>query len=152
MKRGVAPGPNPDDTIKIVFLKEDKMAKEEQDTDVAEAPRDHQSELSALIQSVIAAATEQEGGLKLPVGLRGHRRVSEDLVFGPGSLEKVTVGVDFTFVLVLNGTRYWLQSKQENCAVLLLIRSHAGGPLTKFEFAEGTSFAGGVLPVVETVA
>lgn len=103
-----------------------------EETDYAEALRQS-------VEDVISRACEQPGGLHMHVCNRTGKKTSEHLVFGPGSLKKVVLGADCTLVLVMNGSRHWLQSKEENCSVIRDIRNHAGG-MDIFEFPRGISF------------
>lgn len=123
------------------------MSKEDKETAVveeAEAEVDHQAELSAVIKKVISSACKRPGGLRLPIGMRtsekGHKQVSEEMAFGPGSLQDVVVRADFTFVLVLSGARYWLQSRSSNCSVVQQIRSYTRNPRA-FAFPPGVAFS-----------
>lgn len=124
-----------------MLRKGNKMSKEDKETVEVEAVEvDYQIELSAVIKNVISAACKRPGGLVLPIGMRGHRQVSEVKTFGPGSLENVIVRTDFSFTLVLSGARYWLQTKSANCSAIQQIRSYQSCP-EAFEFPPGGAFS-----------
>jgi hypothetical protein len=118
--------------------KEEDMAREESTPEVTAVPT-YQEELRSAIKKVVAGACRKKDGLVLPVGMRGHEEVNETLCFKAGSLEDVIVRSDFTFVLVLQGKRYWLQSRESNCAAILQIRNYVGAP-KDFNFPPGISF------------
>ena len=121
------------------------MAKEDKETVGVEAVEvDHQAEMAKTIKEVINGACQRTGGLRIFIGMRtdatGHRQVSEEKTFGPNSLEDVIVRADFTFVLVMKGSRYWLQARNANCLAIQQIRSCIASP-NVFDFPPGMAFS-----------
>jgi len=111
------------------------------DTDIGEDP----SGQKALIAACVNATCEEDGGLRMHVGTRAGKPANEDLVFGPGDLEKVELRGDFTLVLTFRGANYWVQDKGRNMA--LVQRLLAGGVA---HFPPELSFSGTALPVAQT--
>jgi len=93
-----------------------------------------------LIAQLVNAACNQGSGLEMHVNVRGGKPANENLVFGPGSLEKVELGADFTLTLTFTGARYWLQDKGKNH--LLVRQLLAGEPV---HFPPEMSFSGTAL-------
>lgn len=100
---------------------------------------DPQEHMSLIIQAVLRAACDRPEGLLLRVGMRGRKRVSENLTFRSSSLTDVKVRADFTFVLIMGNERFWIQSKEDNCAALREIQGYQNQP-SAFEFPEHIVF------------
>lgn len=110
-------------------------------TDIGKDPDGQKAQIATSVN----AGCKLAGGLRMHVGTRAGKPANEDLVFGPGDLEKVELRGDFTLVLTFRGSNYWVQDKGLNIA--LVQRLLAGGAVC---FPPELSFSGTALPVAQT--
>ncbi len=115
--------------------------EKQMDTDIGEDP----SGQKALIAARVNATCEENGGLKMHVSTRGGKPVNEDLVFGPGSLQRLELRSDFTLVMTFNGANYWVQDRRRNLALVQGLLADGA-----VRFPPELSFSGTALPIAQT--
>ena len=118
------------------------MAKEEGAENAPQKETAAHIVYKTMIEEAFRMACNQEGGLELPISLRGHREVKETMKFGPETTVEALVNAqNFDVTLMLNGDRY--QTQQRGGSPELIKQANnfvSSGGGFKFRFDEKITF------------